>query len=462
MSSKPLSIEQNMLKFGPFTYDPKACTLMHRGRSVALTPKATAVLAVLLEAGGNTVSKDALLEMVWPGSDVQESSLTQNVHVLRTALRTGGLDGAIQTMPGEGYRMAVPVVPVAAGASKRWRAIAIAAAFCAIAALPFSPYRAGNATASPLNAEASRLYRLGRYYWNLRTTNGFAESLKYFYAARRLAPRNALVASGIADAYTEIADYECIDIKPCPQIERQARAYAETALRLDRNLSEAHASQAQVLRVFEGNYRISDLEFQHALVLDPQNAIARAWYGFSLLRRGKLSAARVQLEAAAALDPVATATNAALAENAYFEHRYHNAVRYARDTLRMEPARAETWIVLALAQERIGDLRAARESLAAARRYGWSPTDVAAMDGAIDAAQGNRAGAAAALHRLKDRCGEDVAVLLAALGNTQGAKASLNCARTSGDPFAFERRYDWRLAGRPWARAANPNRRFDR
>jgi hypothetical protein len=36
------------------------------------------------------------------------------------------------------------------------------------------------------------------------------------------------------------------------------------------------------------------------------------------------------------------------------------------------------------------------------------------------------------LHHLKGRCGEDVAVSQADLGNANGAKASLRCARTEG------------------------------
>ena len=90
--------------FGEFVLDP-GCGLLRNGRAVALGQRGAALLEVLLEARGNVVSKDALMERVWPGTAVEESNLTVQVAALRKVL---GLtpDGQewIATVPRVGYR----------------------------------------------------------------------------------------------------------------------------------------------------------------------------------------------------------------------------------------------------------------------------------------------------------------------------------------------------------------------
>jgi hypothetical protein len=59
---------------------------------------------------GRVVGKDELLSRVWPGTFVQESSLSQNIYLLRRAL---GGDHYIETVPKIAYRFTVPVDPEA-------------------------------------------------------------------------------------------------------------------------------------------------------------------------------------------------------------------------------------------------------------------------------------------------------------------------------------------------------------
>ena len=64
-----------------------AGTVLRRGeKSIALTPKAFDVLLLLIEHSGEVVSKDELMQSVWPDSFVEESNLTQTVFMLRKAL----------------------------------------------------------------------------------------------------------------------------------------------------------------------------------------------------------------------------------------------------------------------------------------------------------------------------------------------------------------------------------------
>lgn len=83
---------------------------------MSLTPKAFDLLCALVEASGRVVSKEDLMERVWPDVEVEEGNLTQTISVLRRRLGEGA-NGAgqgrtlIETIPRRGYRF-VPQVRV--------------------------------------------------------------------------------------------------------------------------------------------------------------------------------------------------------------------------------------------------------------------------------------------------------------------------------------------------------------
>lgn len=79
---------------------------------VTLSPRATGVLSMLCDAGTRTVTRDALLDAVWPNVIVTDESLTQAVAELRRSFRGGGAGNEmIVTVPRSGYRLAVEPEP---------------------------------------------------------------------------------------------------------------------------------------------------------------------------------------------------------------------------------------------------------------------------------------------------------------------------------------------------------------
>ncbi len=97
--------------FGPFRLDPAARRLTRDGVALAPGGRAFAVLAALAAAGGETLSKDALLAAAWPGLVVEENNLQVQISALRKLLG----EGWIVTVAGRGYRLgmaaAVPPAP---------------------------------------------------------------------------------------------------------------------------------------------------------------------------------------------------------------------------------------------------------------------------------------------------------------------------------------------------------------
>ena len=97
-------------EFGPFKLNVTERLLQRGAELVPLTPKVFDTLLVLVENNGHIVEKSELMQQLWPDSFVEESSLTQNISLLRRALAIGGAeDGYIETIPKRGYRFVADV-----------------------------------------------------------------------------------------------------------------------------------------------------------------------------------------------------------------------------------------------------------------------------------------------------------------------------------------------------------------
>ena len=99
------------LRLAGHTLDLDAGTLRDAcGALVAMRPQAWAVLALLARHAGEVVTKEQMLDAVWPGLVVTESSLTQAVKDARAALGPHGRD-AIKTVARRGYLLAPDALP---------------------------------------------------------------------------------------------------------------------------------------------------------------------------------------------------------------------------------------------------------------------------------------------------------------------------------------------------------------
>src|SRR5581483_3869163 len=104
---------RNFHEFGAFRLSPEERQLFKDGKPVPLTPKAIEVLVLLVENSGSIVSKDELMQKVWPDSFVEEGNLAVNISTLRKALGDGSSDQQyIETVPKRGYRFVKEVTQV--------------------------------------------------------------------------------------------------------------------------------------------------------------------------------------------------------------------------------------------------------------------------------------------------------------------------------------------------------------
>src|SRR5262245_27553903 len=95
------------LRFGPFELDEAGRVVMCARQEVPLQPRVFDLLVYLVHNHDRVVSKDELLEAVWPRVTVTDNSLQRAVSALRAVLRKGGMESAIRNVPGKGYRFCI-------------------------------------------------------------------------------------------------------------------------------------------------------------------------------------------------------------------------------------------------------------------------------------------------------------------------------------------------------------------
>jgi predicted ATPase/DNA-binding winged helix-turn-helix (wHTH) protein len=89
--------------FGRFELRPREGRLLDAGTPVTLGGRAFDLLIALVERAGELVSRNELIDRVWPGRIVEENNLSVQVNALRKAI--GG--EWLKTVPGRGYRLAI-------------------------------------------------------------------------------------------------------------------------------------------------------------------------------------------------------------------------------------------------------------------------------------------------------------------------------------------------------------------
>jgi len=106
------------IAFEAFRLDLVNECLRQDTRVITLRPKAFRVLKLLVERGGQLVTKRQVLDAVWPETFVGDAVLKDVVHQLRGALNDCANNPCyIQTAHRRGYRFIAKIVPVCSQAA---------------------------------------------------------------------------------------------------------------------------------------------------------------------------------------------------------------------------------------------------------------------------------------------------------------------------------------------------------
>jgi predicted ATPase/DNA-binding winged helix-turn-helix (wHTH) protein len=107
--------------FGTFRLDLAQRVLMEGDREVRLGSRAFEILLALLETPGEVVTKNKLMERIWPNVVVEEGTLRVHIASLRKALGDGRSGMRyVENVTGHGYRMIAPVTSVDSSVSSEF------------------------------------------------------------------------------------------------------------------------------------------------------------------------------------------------------------------------------------------------------------------------------------------------------------------------------------------------------
>jgi DNA-binding winged helix-turn-helix (wHTH) protein len=102
--------DHRIFRFNSFLLDTEERQLRQGDAVVSLTPKTFDTLVYLVRNAGHLVTKDELMNAIWPDSFVDEGNIPRTIHTLRKALgQDGNGNQFIQTVPTKGYRFVAPV-----------------------------------------------------------------------------------------------------------------------------------------------------------------------------------------------------------------------------------------------------------------------------------------------------------------------------------------------------------------
>jgi pimeloyl-ACP methyl ester carboxylesterase/DNA-binding winged helix-turn-helix (wHTH) protein len=103
------AMPSSIFRFGPFRLDAGQGLLSAGPDEVPLGGKAFETLRFLVENAGRVVSKEELIDRVWPDSHVAENNLAQHISLVRRTLARFDEAHYVQTLPRRGYRFAATV-----------------------------------------------------------------------------------------------------------------------------------------------------------------------------------------------------------------------------------------------------------------------------------------------------------------------------------------------------------------
>ena len=103
-------------RFGRYSLDDELLELSQDSEPVAVEPQVFSVLVFLIENRDRVVGKDELIEAVWDGRIVSDSTLNSRINAARRAIGDTGSDQrVIKTFPRRGFRFVLDVIEGAAG-----------------------------------------------------------------------------------------------------------------------------------------------------------------------------------------------------------------------------------------------------------------------------------------------------------------------------------------------------------
>ena len=183
------------------------------------------------------------------------------------------------------------------------------------------------------SGEANRLFLEGRWHVQKVALPEVQKGIQLLEQATALDPGYALAYVGLADAYRTAS---AADLDPRLVVPKAKQA-AEQAVRIDDELSSAHAQLAMLAIWYDWNTDAAERHFQRALELDPDNAEALLYHAHLRSNQGRHEEAIEAAERALTIEPFNTRYNALTGQFLIHAGRTDDAIARLQTTLALDP-----------------------------------------------------------------------------------------------------------------------------
>jgi serine/threonine protein kinase/Tfp pilus assembly protein PilF len=182
---------------------------------------------------------------------------------------------------------------------------------------------------------AFNYYLKGRYFWNKRTEDGLAKSVKNYEKAIERDSQFALAFAGLADSIATQGFYDFI--LPRKEAFAEAKKYALKALEKDDSIGETHAAVANIKSWCEYDWIGAEPEYKKALELNPSDAEANHMYAHLLTGLLRFDEAKIKMKLALELEPLSVNFNSCFGNILFQARRYDEAMKQFQLSIEINP-----------------------------------------------------------------------------------------------------------------------------
>ena len=250
--------------------------------------------------------------------------------------------------------------------------------------------------------ESYQLYQQGRRHFLRFTPDAFHRAIDLFNRAIAGDPTYALAHVGVAMAYAELVESGAL-----PPADGRPRAMeaAESALRIDPGLADAHCAMAHLKSLWEFDWSGAEAGFRRAIELNPNSADAHDLYGRMCDAQLRFDDALALQRRAQELDPLAHRLD--VATTLLRAGRYAEAESDVARAIEFEPEYDRAHATLGWARIKQGNFADGLASLERAVAISPHDTQWLAQLAQARALAGDTAGARDILRQLEERANSE-------------------------------------------------------
>ncbi|MFQ6110084.1 MAG: protein kinase, partial [Candidatus Aminicenantales bacterium] len=192
------------------------------------------------------------------------------------------------------------------------------------------------ASTHQVNPEAYEAYRKGMFHWYRLTEHDLEIARQYFELALEKDPNYALAYLGLSSIW---GGYKIQGLKPAIEANEKREEYHQKVIELNPNLPEVQfgIANGNVWSTGNWDWEAGEKAYLRAIELNPNYAMARAYYAYLLFYLNRPEEAMAQIERALEIDPFHANIRSVYAWCLMYAHRYEEAVEFLEETIRTDP-----------------------------------------------------------------------------------------------------------------------------